>query len=103
MKPETIEEQTIYLYKHLAEQIEFGIGDIEDFTDGRGGFISPIVFVESFINRDLSGKNAEIANNLVSECKLLLTKVQECGWSNEQKQSAEKLILKLKKQKWVVE
>lgn len=103
MKPKTIEEQVEYLYKHLAEQIQYGFGDLEDFTDGRGGFISPIVFVESFIERDLIAENAKMATQLIGECRSLLCGVQEHGWSDTQKEIAQVLINRLMEQQWIVE
>jgi len=53
MIPESIQEQTIYLYNHLAKNIEWGFNDIDTITDPRGGLISPLIWVKKHIKEKL--------------------------------------------------
>lgn len=104
MKPETVEDQTIYLYNHLADNIEWGIRDAdidsESFTDPRGGFISPLMWVEKHVEAELSDKNLEAADALLLECRELLNTVSTDGWTSDQVEIAKSLITKLRNQKW---
>ncbi len=104
MKPKSVKGSTLYLYKKLAENIEWGLRDrnteLDDFNDGRGGFIGSIIFVERHIETELSGANAATATNLVKQCRELLASVMEQGWSAELIESANQLTNKLKEQSW---
>lgn len=70
----------MYIYNHLADEIKDGVND-ENFTDPRGGFISPLMFAETFFNKELTGANKTQTISTLQECRELLTLFNVEGWS----------------------
>lgn len=95
-----LREKTLHLYKVLAEEIENGPND-KDFTDPRGGFVSPLLFSQHFINTELTGTNKEKALHIVSECSKLLELVNKEGWSENSITASNILVTKLRNLSWL--